>query len=1386
MNMLSTRKIKLLLITLQILLPTIIFSAITKLNLNRQFPIIQAENQTWIGTPTGLYQYNYNDNSFKRFTIPTKFSSQQVKQLHYYEEWLWCVLDSGLAALHVRLNEWLVFDSNNGLPSNTINGIDFLGDYVWIGTNNGAARFDLLIEEWEIYKQKRDVPGQAVKDILISDELVWIETEDQFSEYDQGFEKWRYFKVENDSTAALKRMFLLGEEIWLVSNRGLILFNPQLQTQQNFFLPQLQTENLKEIILEDNSIWVITRMGVYFYEQKTGVWREFEGNSYLKALSLVNGYITSQHIWVLTDQNVLLWDRTQKNWEILDYASGLSASTYDAVYSNGSMVFLLKSDLIDYRRSDQEPWRKHNVSSAGGITGRSGKDILKSLFDNEAGGNIPVGKYNWGWEGTRITYLFDQQQRFDYLGQPDETIAKSGERLDIKSQLNLGRTRSITGFYNNIDYSETMYGVRYRSREKDILRGFNWGDFRREPGKIPFGETANVFGSNVWLQSGPKTERFKRSRYTMKANIGELRSQKMYEYYQGTMNQFQITIIDTNYLANQFFELPGLDSSASSRGIQIFVDDLNAYNNTPNTLQHHRLAEISGDFDTWKATEDFYFYKKANVIRFLKHVNPQWTVVARYVSQQGITETVLQYNENVSTAQKNIYYLNAQKITPYSFQLKIKDTSGQPVPLDDFLLDENGDENIDSQWIDFENGYLFFYGAEPFPSAVYDPTHKESYYQLEAEFQTELSLIQLQHNDLVRGSETLRLDGIIAAGGNDYVIDYTNGTMIFVREGIVNTDTRIEIEYEYYVKQNTGQLAGTTVNWSPSDNFYLQSDWLRFDNNQESKNEKEKSVDLLSMHSEVRHKIGRYDIRFIPGLAYQPAEKGLAASSLEGLISSSKFRFQTTFQNYAENYQNLYKQKSVIGQVKSNLRFFTSVDVRDDLRLTGEWKNVRGFQDRNSFNPNDQSGNVTLLFHRQNWPGWQFNFQNFETKSLDYAADKYFFQNRWEYRLPENWIKKAGIQGLKFEVYLRSGQQSGFPSSGSTKQAFHQGYMRMNALFSDQFQGSLFYRRNDLNDISMGNHKAPMSRSERLLMDLAHEEWRLLQMNLRVENTMSQHFLKNSFLKNVRLRQFSQINFRFSPGQLWHVFSPLYFEFNVNQSLYGWGSTDNKVSSWLWQLFGRNKNRLTDYQSIKNYYIKNEYRPGSRWFIYSLLEWNNQQTGMGLSTLNRKYWRLNEKVDIKLGFKTRLNLKYRHFDQDMGYERTIQYFEPSIWVEHRWTPDFQNILNLLYRQRSTGDGKILDKTFNWEARYDLIWRKYKLLGIRRIELRQSFSGNHRRTSGNNPAQNYQFGSSSSLDLYPLHSMIFRLRFDLNQYLDDLIPEYAYYNYAVNLKMSLRF
>ena len=606
------------------LAPVDLRAELRRVNLSREYPVLQAENRIWIGMPGGLCQYNPGDDTYKRFTPPTGRDVREVRELHHSDEWLWCVLDQGLAALHIRLNEWLYFDVASGLPSGTVTGLDFHEDYVWAATDGGAARYDLFIEEWETIDYSTGAPDEPIRDVLAIKDRVWLITEHTFSEYDPQFEKWRHYAVGNDTTVSLTRGFSFGDELWLVNDRGLTRFDTGLQTQRTFSQAYLTPENLLEVIVEDNSIWAFTRSGLFEYEKTSGVWREFDGNPYLETSTITGGYISRTEVWVLTGDNVLVWDRGDKTWEVLDYASGLSTNRFASAYVSGGLALLLNPDGIDYRASEGDLWRKYAVKMPSGAPGISGGNILRSLFDNEEGGYIPLGDYRWLWEGTSMTFIYGYEQRYDSQGSGLGAVTRSGERLDIKSQFSPGGSRTLTGFYNNIDYTENMYGVRYRSRADDFLRELNWGDFRRETAAQPFAETASIFGSNVWLQAGPKTPRFKRTYLTVKGESGERRSQKAYEHFTGATRMSNVYSRDTDYVMNRFYAIPGLDSLDSAVSVEIFIDDLNPANNTPNTIEGEEIAGIVGDYDQALAPEDYYLYDKADVVRFMGFVSRDW------------------------------------------------------------------------------------------------------------------------------------------------------------------------------------------------------------------------------------------------------------------------------------------------------------------------------------------------------------------------------------------------------------------------------------------------------------------------------------------------------------------------------------------------------------------------------------------------------------------------------------------------------------------------------------------------------------------------------------------------------------------------------------------
>jgi hypothetical protein len=1351
---------------------------ILSVNLERSYPVVEAENSVWIGTPAGLLQYNPEDDTFRGVNLPEEVTGSPVRDLRYKDEWLWCLPERGLAALHIRLNEWLFFDASSGLPSDTLTGIAFEDDYVWVSTAMGAARFDLLIEEWEAFDSTADLPERSLKDIVAADGRIWTVSDRYVSEFEPTFEKWRHYKVEQDTGVHLLRAFTAGLDLWLVSDAGLIRFDMDLRSQQAFLQSNLAQPALSDLLVEDERIWALTGSGLHTYDSESQVWREFEGNSYIRDSSPVAFDKDPSKIWVISDKGVAVWDAADRNWEVPDYASGLSVSTYRAVYTGGGRVFLIGDYALDYRPRETEGWRRQRFGRKTGA--RIGRDLLTDLFDNEEGGRIRFGSRVWGWEGTRITLLRDYEWYFAGGAREGDPSVESGERLDVKSRIGLGEDRSLSGFFNNIDYSEIMYGVHYRDRGDALVREASWGDFRREAGATPFGQPASMFGSTTWLQAGPKTERFKRSLFTFKAETGERRSEKTYQHIRGAFDEFENTLIDTDYLRNHF-RLPGILPLDEPEDLRIYVDDMISGDNTPNTLERHTIAGITGDFDVLVPTEDYYQYRRTATIAFLGPLGSDWTIVATYLLDGVVREEVLQHGAGSSTVSRNVYFVGGQQIIPYSFELAISDSLGHDVPLSEFGLDYDRDGSIDSDWMDYESGLLTFPNAEPFPPEVYDETAPGSVYRLTTRFETRVSLIRLAHADLVRGSEVLTLDGVPAEGGNDYVLDYTNGTLVFVREGIVNPDTRIEIEYEYYPGDDLSQVTGATLNLSPGDGLYMQGDWLRI----ERDNDQASPADLGSLHSELRQSLGDYDIRVIPGIAYQADKDRLGAGYLEGLVSSRTLRLQARYEDYSKAYTNLYRPQSVLGQVGDDIDLFGSLDVRRTVRITGEWKRTRGYAEATGAIPSDRSGSASLLINPASLPSWEVTYRAFKTKTDSGASEKHIIEGRLKYQVPSSWVGRIGLQGLKTEGLLRTGKRKGDPVTGADDQEFHQGYLRLNADVSDRFQGGFFYRRNDLYDISGKDHP-PVLRSERSLLTLSHEEWSLFHLNLRAENTLDRGFHRGSVQVDARLSQYSQLNARVFPGDLLDALSDINLEFNVNRTTAGSGATESGATAWLWEYFNEGTKGLLNARTATAYFAKKEFRPWPGLYVNTLLEWNHEKKTVGGSSLTSHDRLWSEIVELKIGFKTRLMIQYRQYFQDRGRDRLFEYRQPSVWVEHRWTPDFHNVVDLTLRQSRADEGEIHNETRDWTARYDLIWRRQNLLGMDRVEVRQSLSGSHSHTKGYTPGDTYNLSLTPSIDLYPLHSTIIRTELRFSRYWDRLDAKNDYHTLAVDLRLSLKF
>ena len=220
---------------------------------------------------------------------------------------------------------------------------------------------------------------------------------------------------------------------------------------------------------------------------------------------------------------------------------------------------------------------------------------------------------------------------------------------------------------------------------------------------------------------------------------------------------------------------------------------------------------------------------------------------------------------------RNFYDLTAKNISKETLTLKVRRLDASqtvdPEAIGDSTLivitglDQHGvtvddppDGRIDDNFLDAENGIIFFPDFHPFspgcapnflcqdntsrniltgPLAndnVYyaknpDPTNQTRYY-IDAQFKSSQSGYFLGRFNILENSEQVKVDNILQKKDSDYIIDYESGQLTFTRPP--GPDAVISVDYSFAPGISTVQrtLMGFSTSYSPSADFSLTSSML--------------------------------------------------------------------------------------------------------------------------------------------------------------------------------------------------------------------------------------------------------------------------------------------------------------------------------------------------------------------------------------------------------------------------------------------------------------------------------------------------------------------------------------------------------------------------------
>jgi hypothetical protein len=1373
-----------------------LYSQISKQWVKREFKHIIIEEKLWIGTPNGLYQYHPDEDTWTVYGTHTGLPANDIKQILWDGEFLIVATSKGVAFGDINLNKWLNYNTENGLPSNNVLSLAYQEDYIWIGTDKGAARYDKLIQEWESFSTKDGLADSIVYDIITENELVYFATANGLTEYDPNFEKWRYYKQKDGiASDTIYFMYETSEYLWLFTKLGPTRFNKKLHSTLSFTENQnLSYSNIYEFVTDGDQFWVSTPAGLLIYDQAANIWRHFQEEMSLPH-PLVNGMFFSQESrWFVTQKGIAEFNESTKTWQQYDQTHGLSSDNYKTVILAFGKVFLLNNNTIDYYETSENRWTIFPIRDISKI------DIKdKTLFslDKEKGSYIQFNPdIKFSISGSRFNYRFQNSLEYNTDTDQQTDLYESSYRADMKAQLFLSKGRTVNAFYDNTDISQVIYGLRYKGIKGDIVQEANWGDIRNESGKSRLMPSLGAFGVSTLLETGKKTKRYKRSLFTARGFSGEQTTDREKEFFTGNIENSEITIRDIDYIKSSFFRIDtsGIFFPVQNGTEKIYVDDNILATNNANTLDNFSIAGIIGDFDQLQPYIDYAIEDEHGIIRFLKPISTTSTIVVTGISKGIPFERVIKNADGINQLLVNRYFIGGMDIIPYTFELEIFDNQDNKYPLPEFGLDANNDGFVDPDWIDYQQGILEFPDLYPFPSSTYDLTNPISNYTFNIRFKTEITIFNLRNNNLIRGSEIVTVDGEVLTPGEDYVLDYTSGTLLILKEGIVAEDSETEVFYEYYLDTNE-QFHNAGISFGPSDNALININYISFEKKQLDSTIV--STNGINIFSELKFQVEEVDFKFTPELSRS------LAGNIEGNafiirsdVSSQKIRLFSEFEKYDKNFNSLISTKFKLGEIQNRISVGGTYYPTNFLDINSNWKKTRSQIQSNGRENLEEELNGRILFSRNRYPALSLSTRHLTLKDEIYNTDKESIKGELDYDLSQNLLDYLTLNSLSvYAVFRRSWEDidtiekmSLIPGS---KKIHDNQYIRLDFSPANLIQISSYYRGKSTlsKDNTTGNKQQLQNKQHKIFFNATADRIKGVNLSLRYQAEISEHFLPlQSTLRNVYLYRNLQSNVRFFPGRWINFFSPITFEISYQPT---WrGSLKNISHNLSWQekyISINNPENTISSEDNKLYQFRTEWRPSSIFYINSNQEFYKIKSKYLDSRLITNVYKSNYKIEYRPLVNSIITIQLNHKNEDKkDYSNRIQ-TNPFLWIENRWTENLQTRINVSYFYNEYTIGKIKENSSTFTPSIGFIYRFFKSDSKRlKMELRDNISFTSYRDNISTSSLDYNsLTHSIAFDYYPFSVLLSRLRIN-TIYKHILETNQDIYNNTAELILTLQF
>ncbi len=704
-----------------------------------------ASGTIYIGSKAGIVGFDLTNSLWSRFTTANGLPDNYIEIIGIDQGILWVVTGQGICSADIKINDWQIYDMQGKIQC-----LDFDENYVYAGGDSGLFRFDKYNETWEI------LYTSAVYDIHLDGEILWLITEKGIIRYDRALE--RFEEITSVAPGVFSKIITTSGYIWFVGKERSAVYK-----REGEWWSEYRGIDIDDLAWFGDSLFVLSNNKIHLYNPHTRILQEFKDFELQKEINGIS--IFQNNVLQATNNGIYAYDFVEKSRQVYNRNNGMLKDTIIDVYENNSHIFAVGSDNIQFLNKATGIWQIIELSTT------SKKKPRVFSYDDAGLHTGIIGNTDLKLQGYAIgeVTLYGIGSHFSNTKYENLNLRLIGEH---KTQ------RAISGYYDDTDKQNVIYGFGYRGLENDLLLRAQGGYQQNEYADFDLVPAFYSLGASA---------RMGHQRNNLHLQAGQIKSAFYKEYFRGYSSVKTDTLLDIDY-AKHFYYIYGSANLISKGYDTLFVDDRIASNNSYQTRTGYTIAGITGDFDVFINGADYFIDYRTGTIHFLSP--RKWNdIIVLLVNGEQI---IIQSDSIQNHQRENIYVLGAE-IIPGSIRMTIIDTAGIIYPLSQFGLDNNLDNQIDEEFVNCNLGFITFPSKRPFPDAVYDDTL--NIFRIVLDYQTSATFYRLRQFPLLIGSEKVFVDNEPLICGKHYILDYTSGILFFLDRSLVNDFSEIEVQY---------------------------------------------------------------------------------------------------------------------------------------------------------------------------------------------------------------------------------------------------------------------------------------------------------------------------------------------------------------------------------------------------------------------------------------------------------------------------------------------------------------------------------------------------------------------------------------------------------------